>query len=312
MHIAADDRIGRVQDVLGGAVVLLQQDDRGVGEVLAEAFHIAEVRAPKRIDGLVFIPYHEEVAMPARQQFDQLILGGVRVLKLIHQDEVITMLVIVEDVGVLAQHEHRPHQQIVEIQGAGQVQKLLITLIDAGDHLIPIGLDGELGRAQELVFGPGDGAEDGAGLVAFVIQVQVSKRLFDDLELIVGVEDDVAGIEANLLGLHPQEPGANAVEGADAESMQTCICAQQLAGTLLHHVRGFVGEGDCEDAVRGDAHGVYEVGDAVSQDSGLARAGPGQHEHGAVHRGHGLALRRIEVVESHGGAVPEIRFGGRR
>ena len=45
LEVARDDGVGHVEDRLRGAVVLLQQDDLGVGEVLAEAQDVAIVRA---------------------------------------------------------------------------------------------------------------------------------------------------------------------------------------------------------------------------------------------------------------------------
>src|SRR5690606_3920128 len=69
------------------------------------------------------------------------------------------------------------------------------------------------------------------------------------------------------------------------------------AGELLHAVEhllgGLVGEGEQEDFLR--AHTLAEqVGDAVGEGAGLARAGAGEHEQRAGLGGHGGELLVVE------------------
>ena len=56
----------------------------------------------------------------------------------------------------------------------------------------------------------------------------------------------------------------------------------QLLDALGHLGGGLVGEGDSEDGIRRDAALLDEIGDAVRDDAGLARAGSGQDQHRAV------------------------------
>ncbi len=59
--IAVDDLTGGIQQVLGGAIILLQQDDLAILEIFLEALHIAIICAAPAVNGLVLIPDHEEV-----------------------------------------------------------------------------------------------------------------------------------------------------------------------------------------------------------------------------------------------------------
>ena len=73
--------------------------------------------------------------------------------------------------------------------------------------------------------------------------------------------------------------------------------AQQPLDPGLHLAGGLVGEGDRQDAVGTHAQGVDQVGDAVGEDAGLARAGAGQHQRRARRGSHRLALGGVESGE---------------
>ena len=57
----ADHRVGGVEDGLGGAIVLLEQDGRGVGEVLLEVEDVADVGPTEGIDRLVGVAHHHQL-----------------------------------------------------------------------------------------------------------------------------------------------------------------------------------------------------------------------------------------------------------
>jgi len=63
-----DDGVGGVEDVLGGAIVLLQLHDRGLGEVALEAQDVADVGAAEAVDRLVVVADDAEVAVLLREQ----------------------------------------------------------------------------------------------------------------------------------------------------------------------------------------------------------------------------------------------------
>ncbi len=59
--VAGDDGVGRRQDVLRRAVVLLEQNRCGVGEVALEVLDVADGRAAERVDRLVGVADHAQL-----------------------------------------------------------------------------------------------------------------------------------------------------------------------------------------------------------------------------------------------------------
>ena len=78
--VVGDHRVGCGQDVAGGAVVLLQFDHLGAGEVFLKVKDIADIGTAKSIDRLVVVTDHAEVAVTTRQQPEQAVLDRVGVL----------------------------------------------------------------------------------------------------------------------------------------------------------------------------------------------------------------------------------------
>src|SRR5690606_27899141 len=86
--VVGDERIGRVQNVAIGTVVLFQPDHIAVGIVALEVGHVADVGSAECIDGLVVVAHSEYSGAPATQKLNPAILQGVRVLKFV--DEYVT------------------------------------------------------------------------------------------------------------------------------------------------------------------------------------------------------------------------------
>ena len=73
--------------------------------------------------------------------------------------------------------------------------------------------------------------------------------------------------------------------------------ADEPLDAVAHLLRGLVRERDREDLRRLGLAGRDQVGDAVRQHAGLARAGAGQHQQRAAAVRDRLALRRVEALE---------------
>ena len=84
--VIGNERIGRIQNVAVGAVVLLELDEVAHAELGLEALHVGHVSAPKGVDALVVIAHGKDAAPGIREQLEPLVLQGVGVLKLIDQD----------------------------------------------------------------------------------------------------------------------------------------------------------------------------------------------------------------------------------
>jgi hypothetical protein len=85
------------------------------------------------------------------------------------------------------------------------------------------------------------------------------------------------------------------VEGADPDGVDGV--ADEVGDALAHFAGRFIGEGDGQDLPGRNAHFVDEVGDAVGQHPGFARAGAGQHEQGPCNSLCRFPLGGIERVE---------------
>ena len=68
VKVAGNDGVGHIEDGLRRAVVLLQQDHVGIGEILAKAGHVAIVRATEAIDRLILVAHDKDVAVCCAQQ----------------------------------------------------------------------------------------------------------------------------------------------------------------------------------------------------------------------------------------------------
>ena len=99
--IMRNHRIGSLEDVACRAIVLLELDHHGVGIVLAEGQDVADVRPAPRIDGLVVVTNHHQIAVTRRQEVGDPVLRVVGVLVLVHADLAESLLVAMQHVLVL-------------------------------------------------------------------------------------------------------------------------------------------------------------------------------------------------------------------
>ena len=81
--VVLHDRRGRPQDAARGAVVLLEADHSGRGEVRFESQDIADVGAAPRKDRLVLVTYHADVPAGSGKQPNDFVLRTVGVLELV-------------------------------------------------------------------------------------------------------------------------------------------------------------------------------------------------------------------------------------
>ena len=109
--------------------------------------------------------------------------------------------------------------------------------------------------------------------------------------LALGVDDEVLFV-ADGFGELAEGAGAEGVEGADDDFFAEVV-ADHVFDALAHFGGGFVGEGDGEDVLGGDAF-IDHVGDAGGDDAGFAGASAGEDEDGAVDVLGGVALLGVE------------------
>ena len=114
-RIIRNHRIGRIQNPLGRAVILLQFDHLDLRKVALQQFQIVQSRAAPRINRLIIVAHGGEHRARAGQQLDQLILHRIGVLILVHQNIADFRLPALTHLIVAAQQFHRQTNQIVKI-----------------------------------------------------------------------------------------------------------------------------------------------------------------------------------------------------
>ncbi len=115
-EVVGDDGVGRIEDRLGRAEVLLEHDGGHVGEGPLELQDVADVGAAPAVDRLVGVAHDADVAVRLAQQLDDLVLRVVGVLELVDQDVPEALLVGGAHVVVGLQQVGRHHEQVVEVQ----------------------------------------------------------------------------------------------------------------------------------------------------------------------------------------------------
>src|SRR5690606_29832877 len=85
VRVVGDQLVGRAQDALAAAVVLLQLDHAQVGPVAAELVDVLGVGAAPGVDRLVVVAHAGDAAALAGEGFQQAVLRVVGVLVFVHQ-----------------------------------------------------------------------------------------------------------------------------------------------------------------------------------------------------------------------------------
>ncbi len=273
--------------------------------VLAKAGHVSIIRPAETIDRLVLVTHHKEISPVARQQLDQLVLGHIRILPLIHEDKGVAALVLGPGFSVPPEQLHRLHQQVIEIQGAVLGQQLLVALVDPLCHLLTIGAGPHLGGGDKLILGIRDLAEHRPGAKELVIQIQAADSLSRQAELISAVIDDILRRDAGRLGILTQDTRADGVERTYGQLAKSL--AQQEVEPVLHLPGSLVGKGHGHNLPGRHVVLLHQVGHPVGQHPGLAAAGSGEHQHRTVHRLHCLSLGAIQPRQNIGPVSHELR-----
>ena len=188
-------------------------------------------------------------------------------------------------------------QQVAEVGGVQLLEALLIGGVER--RALALG-EGEglparhLVRRQPAVLPAVDQGGQLARRPAVLVEALALDHLLDEADLVVGVEDGEAGLQADQLGMPAQDLDADGVEGAEPGHALDGA-ADQRADALLHLARGLVGEGDGQDLRAARAARAQDVGNAGGQHARLAGAGAGQHQHGPIERLDGGPLLGVEV-----------------
>ena len=295
--VVGDQRVGGIEDVRRGAIVLLQTDDLGIGEIAVELLDVLDLRAAPAIDRLIVVAHHHQALAALGEKAQPGVLHGVGVLELVDQDMAEATLVMLQQAGIVAPQVEGTQQQLGEVDDAGACAGRLVGFINAahgGQEQVAAGLDAL--RADALILLPVNEPLRLLGRPALFIQAEVADYPLDQALLIVRVENlEVLG-QPRFFPVRTQQAVSQAVEGADPHAGRGV--AQHVFDTVAHLGGRLVGEGHRQDAVWRDVQALDQEGDAVYQHTGLARAGTGQHQLMTRRRGDRVVLGGIEGGES--------------
>ena len=305
LGVLGDEGVGRVQDGAGGAVVLLQLDDGEVGKVLPQALEVLQRGAAPAIDGLVVVAHGGQARAVAHQLLQERVLRHVGVLVLVHQE--VAQLFLPEATGflVLAQQLERQADQVVEVHRLVAFQRGLVFHVGAGDAQLALAA-GFLERRLGLDHGVLP-QRDARGGQPDELAVGGLQELRQQAGAVVAVEDRERGLESDAPAAGAQHLHAQRVEGGDGRTFGGGELAL-LGEALGHFGRRLVGEGDGRNGPAGET-GIDQVQELGGDDAGLARAGAGNDQAGAVQVLDGLGLCGIEF--SHGWGMRTAGRSGR-
>ena len=284
-EVVGDHRVGRVEDGLARPVVLLEQHHGDVRERVLELEDVAHVRPAELVDRLVAVADDADVAALGREHEDEIVLDAVGVLVLVDEDVAEPTLVVLEHLGELAEQLDGVDQQVVEVHGPGLEQAGLVV----GEDVRDLALEDRLGPflvllgADSVVLGGRDGAVHRARRELLGIETEVADDVSGEAVGVGLVVDRERRREPHLPGIAAQDAYARRVERGHPHLLGDRT--DQLGHPALHLVGGLVGEGDGQDLERRDTLVLDEVGDAVGEHAGLARARAGHDEKGPARCG---------------------------
>ena len=213
---------------------------------------------------------------------------------------------------MLAENRQHVEQQVAEITCVQRPQSLLIGRIQlsaatTGERLGFGRID--MRRGPAAVLPPVDHPRQLPRRPAFLVEIRRHDQLFEQAQLVVGIEDGEIGLQADQLGVGPQHSRRDRMEGPQPRHPLDRP-ARNARDPLLHLARRPVGEGHRQNLARPRPPGRDQVRQPRGQRRRLARPRAGQHQHRPVGRQHRLALRRVEAGQIGGFGLGQGRGFG--
>ena len=268
--VVGDHRVGRVENGLGRAVVLLQPDHVGVDEGLFELEDVADVGPTEPVHTLIRVAHHHQVAVLLAQQLEPLVLGRVRVLVLVDQDVLEPLGVALAYLVEQPQEVDGPEQEVIEVHRIHAVQLTLVLAIHVGHglleerpHHLPVGVS-----VAQAVLGVGDLRPDGRRCEPLGIHSQLVQTALDQPARVGLVIDRELPRVAQPVGMGAEHAGAGGVKGHHPHGPHPP--ADQQGDPVAHLARGLVGERDGQDLVGRRRPRGQQVGDPMGEHAGLA------------------------------------------
>ena len=332
--VEPDEAVRRVEDGRLRTVVPAQDHGPCRAVPVAEAEDVVDRGAPERVDGLVVIADHGDVAMRLGEEPDQLGLGAVRVLELVHEDVAEPPRDLRTGGGRLAHEPQGERHLVAEVDAAVGRQQVLVrgvgpreltlspAVLERRIRGIAVSLGGRRsdrlrevrglgrdpvrefpvrGRADVLVLAPAEQRRKGTEEPGRVAERAIGVEL--ELEEVLAEEDHDLGTgqdtkvrrQPELERVLADQAVAERVEGRDRR-VRVAVW-DELVNADRHLLGRLVRESEGEDLGRPGPTRRHEPGDPARDHLGLARPGAGHDEERAVVVGHGAELVRVQAVE---------------
>ena len=263
--IVLDQMIGCFQDHRSRPVVLLHTDRPRIRIIRFKIKDILDIRPAPSVDRLVRISDDGDLAPRRGQAFHKPVLGVIRILILVDQDMLETVLPGLEDFGMFVEQDHGFHDEIAKITRLQAFHPVLIELINFS-HMVLKKLDrlrGVLGRGNKKILGTLDLLAHSLRVHIFFTQLEFRDTFLDDLKLIILVIDDKIPVE-----LHGGTVLAKNTKTCGMERAHPHPLGDKPLNTIPHFRCGFVRERNAED-VEGRNSMLDQVRDPVRKDTRL-------------------------------------------
>ena len=303
LNVVFDDRVGGLEDRVGGAVVLLKLDHLHLRKMFLKVEQIGHLGTAPAVDALVVVAHDAKVSMLPGQAVYQLELRVVGVLIFVHHDVAVTLAAFVEGLRALCEQPQDEQNKVVKIDGVAGLECLLIgrnqalgqggQVLILGDELIAVAVPPSTDQRQ-----------DGVWVWLFRAQRDLAQDAAHHAKLLGGVVDDEVFLVAQLRDVPTQNADAQRVKGADGRLLRLAILADQsplghqASHPLLHLTRGLVGESDGKDVPGPDAARDH-VSHAAGNDPCFAGTSAGENEQRAINGAYSLTLLGVQRGKLH-------------
>jgi hypothetical protein len=115
--VSSNNMIGRLQDVLGGPVILLKSNDFGLRKVFLKIKNVPDLCPSPTIDRLIIVPDHTDILMSFHQTSDEMILDEVGVLEFVYHHVSAEILIGRQHLWEPLEQDRNEMEEILKIQG---------------------------------------------------------------------------------------------------------------------------------------------------------------------------------------------------
>ena len=295
LGVVFNHRVGRVQNVFGRAVVLLQADHLRARERFFKAQNIFNGRAAEFINALVVIADNAQILIFLRQQRHKQILGMVGVLILVHHVVVEAVLVVFQHVRAGAEQLDRVEDQVVKVHRVRGFQAVLVHPVCFRDPLeaeiIPSPTREFLRVYQRILCAP-DFTQNRFDRQFLFVDLQSFQAVLHHPAGIVGIVNGEVRSISQSVRIAAQHARAGGMERRGPHL--TAVFAEHGNQAVFQFARRFVREGDGHDPVR-VAPFLNQIRNTVDQNGRFSAAGSRQNQKRSIFVPDGLLLSGIHL-----------------